>query len=84
MPGWPVSEQSLRTYALEALSGVGDTNKGQWEEWSGVAYHIKRRLSQTEQNQVGEAKDIRKTLEAETRRKAVLQFLPTHMRNYRE
>ena len=79
-----MGEQSLRKYALEALDGVGDANKGQWEEWSGVAYHIKRRLSQEEQQQVGEAKDIRGTKDAESRRKAVLRFLPKHMRNWKE
>jgi hypothetical protein len=84
MPGWPLGEQSLRKYALEALEGVGDANKGQWEEWSGVAYHIRRRLSQEEQLQVGNAKDIRGTPDAENRRKVVQRFLPAHMRKWKE
>lgn len=84
MPGWPGGEQTLRKYALEALEGVGDASKGQWEEWSGSAYHIKRRLSLVEQQQVGEAKDIRGTQDAEDRRKAILRFLPPHMRNWKE
>lgn len=79
-----MGEQALRQYALEALSGVGDADKGQWEEWSGTAYHIKRRLSLGEQQQIGDTKDIRGTREAEDRWKAVLRFLPPHMRNWKE
>lgn len=79
-----MGEQALRQHALASLDGVGDASLGQWEEWSGTAYHIKRRLSAAEQAIVGDAKDIRKTKEADTRRSAALRFLPPHMRNWRE
>lgn len=69
---------------MEALSGVGDADQGEWEEWSGFAYHIKRRLSAEEQAQVGDACDIRGTAEAVTRHAAVKLYLPAHMRNHIE
>ncbi len=70
--------------ALDALRGVGDSDLGQWEEWSGVAYHIRRRLSADEQCLVGDVIDVRGTPDADRRRAEVRQFLPAHMRNWIE
>jgi hypothetical protein len=83
-PGYPAVEHFLRRYALDALIGVGDAALGQWEEWSGLAYHVKRRLTPREQRHVGEALDIRGTSEAVLRRAAVQKFLPEHMRGWEE
>ena len=66
----------LKNRALDALRGIGDETSGQWEEWSGVAYHIKRRLTTKEQRQVGSVVDIRDTPEAIKRHSAVRRYLP--------
>lgn len=76
LPGWPASEQFLRKCALDALAGVGEEALGQWEEWTGSAYHIKRRLTRKEQQSVGQPKDIRGTLEQQKRIEAVKRYLP--------
>jgi len=71
LPGthWPV--EILQAAALLALKGVGDARLGEWEwhEWTGRAYHVRRRLTRCEQQSVGPATDIRGTPE-ETRRLA--------------
>jgi hypothetical protein len=74
----------LRRCALDALKGVGDRECAQWEDWSGYAYHVKRRLTPEEQEYVGEALDIRGTEEAIKRHAAVMRFLPPELRNWRE
>jgi hypothetical protein len=53
--------------AEQALTGLGDPLLGEWHEWSGVAYHIRRRLTPTEQQRIGPAIDIRGTPEARQR-----------------
>lgn len=35
-----------------ALAGVGSVDSGQWEDWTGRAFHIRRRLSEAEQRLV--------------------------------
>jgi hypothetical protein len=69
----------LEREAERALSGVGDASLGEWREWTGKAFHIRRRLAPAEQRQVGPAVDIRCTPEAAQRidRLGVyLQFAP--------
>lgn len=75
-PGYPANEQLLRKRALDALQGVGDASLGQWEEWTGNAYHVRRRLTRKEQQTVGDLKDIRGTQEADKRKQAVQRYLP--------
>jgi len=74
----------LRQCALTALDGVGDASKGQWEEWTGNAFHIRRRLTDQEQARVGDTLDIRGTDEQEQRWLAVRPFLPAHYRDHKE
>jgi len=74
----------LRQCALTALEGVGDANKGQWEEWTGNAYHIRCRLTDQEQSRVGAILDIRGTDEQEKRWLAVRPFLPVQYRDYKD
>lgn len=74
----------LRQRALAALENVGDSSAGQWEEWSGYAYHIRRRLTAEEQQQTGPAIDIRGTPEQDKRAQRVQKFLPPNMRGYKE
>jgi hypothetical protein len=61
----------LEAQALRQLQGVGDAILGEWREWTGHAFHIRRRLSAREQNEVGPVVDIRRTDEA-LRRAAAL------------
>jgi hypothetical protein len=60
-------EELLRAEAVRQLQGVGDASLGEWHEWTGVAYHIRRRLSVREQRAVGPVVDVRKTPEAAVR-----------------
>lgn len=73
--GIPVKD-TLRRIALGALRSVGDASLGEWQEWTGKAYHIRRRLSQPEQQSVGPVVDIRGTAEATLRLAAVSHLLP--------
>lgn len=60
------------------LSGVGDARLGEWREWSGRAFHVRRRLSDREQRDVGPVVDVRRTPEAR-RRADRLGSLLTHV-----
>jgi hypothetical protein len=65
----------LRECALAALDGVGDASLGEWEEWTGRAFHVRRRL--TDEECAGlEVVDVRGTDEARRRLAAVRRFLP--------
>ena len=65
----------LEREALRQLSGVGDASLGEWREWTGRAFHVRRRLSDREQGRTGPAADIRRTEEAWTRAVAVTNWL---------
>ncbi|MBO0794969.1 MAG: hypothetical protein J2P36_29030 [Ktedonobacteraceae bacterium] len=88
LPEWSGNEEQdkrfLRRFAREALKGVGDPDLGEWEEWSGLAYHLRRRLTREEQELVGEAIDIRRTPEAIERCAEVARFLPAALRGWKE
>ncbi|SRR5579883_3566563 len=84
LAGWPAERKFLRRMAFDALRGVGDADLGEWEEWSGRAYHIRRRLRPEEQALVGDAVDIRGTPEQEERYQAVKQYIPAHLQDWRE
>jgi len=86
-PVWHVSVHPLRRFygatlcgqrAEQALAGLGDPTLGEWREWSGYAYHLRRRLTAAEQNPIGPAIDIRGTPEALRRFEAI----PKHLRTY--
>ena len=80
LPGYPPNEQFLQRAALDALQGVGNKALGEWTEWTGQYYHIRRRLSHDEQKKVGNMLDVRGTDEAVKRAEAIQRFLPPHMR----
>jgi hypothetical protein len=63
----PTAETRCRRAALAALDGVGDAELGEWHQWSGAAYHVRRRLSVEEQRSVGDVVDVRGTPEAARR-----------------
>lgn len=69
-----LSKDQLRVEALNALEGVGDPHH-QWEQWTGRAFHVRRRLTPEEQEFVGPAIDIRGTDEY-ARRLAACTWLP--------
>jgi hypothetical protein len=66
MRGIPL-RSDLERQAEKELEGVGDASLGEWREWSGKAFHIRRRLSAAEQATVGPVADIRRTDEARMR-----------------
>ena len=59
-----------------ALAGVGDANLGQWQEWTGFAFHVRRRLTAEEQAITGDAIDCRGTDEWQKRYDAMKDKLP--------
>lgn len=48
---------------------------GEWREWTGRAFHLRRRLSVREQRGVGPVVDIRSTPEARRRAERLGQML---------
>lgn len=67
---------TLRAEAMEALVGAGNEALGQWEEWTGRSYHVRRRLALHEAALTGPVLDIRGTEEARRRLAAVRRWLP--------
>jgi hypothetical protein len=61
--------------AYGILDGVGDASLGEWTEWV-QAFHLRRRLSNTEAELVGPVVDIRGTWEAKKRLNQVRKWLP--------
>ena len=80
-PGYPSDEQFLRRFALNAIKDIGDSSRGQWTEWTGTYYHVRRRLSRAEQEIVGDILDIRGTQEAIERHATVKMYLPKEWQN---
>lgn len=83
-PVWHVSvapqrafygEAMCRRRAESALSGLGDAGAGEWREWSGAAYHLRRRLTSVEQGGVGPVVDVRGTVEARRRAEGLGRLL---------
>jgi hypothetical protein len=73
-----LGREVLQRYAYKALEGAGDPDRGQWEEWTGYAFHVRRRLTSEEETQVGPVLDIRGTAEAWRRTAAVRKYLPVN------
>lgn len=57
---------------------MGDAALGEWREWSGFAFHIRRRLSAEENPRVGPVVDVRGTQEGKRRRASMTKFVPSH------
>jgi hypothetical protein len=72
----PASPHLLRARALQALAGSGDPALGQWEEWTGRAFHIRRRLTPVEAKTTGPMLDIRGTPEQQRRFDRMRRALP--------
>lgn len=67
----------LRTAAFLALNHVGENARKDIHEWTGYAFHIRRRLTPKEQAGVGEAVDLRKSGEGYARLRAIRDLLPS-------
>lgn len=74
--GIVLAEATLRRYAFAALTDVGNAALGEYEEYSGRAFHLRRRLSLAERALVGEVVDVRGTPEGERRLRPVRHLLP--------
>lgn len=74
-PRGSLSPKKLRKLALSLLKDVGDAAK-QWHEWTGVAWHVRRRLTPAEQEKVGPVLDCRGTEEWSKRFLAARAYLP--------
>lgn len=70
------SRDVCRTKAFSALADVGAAELGEWEEWTGKAYHIRRRLATAEEEQIGPSVDVRGTDEARKRVESLLAKAP--------
>lgn len=67
--------RDLRAVAYKHLAGVGD-RAHEWCEWTGRAYHVRRRLAAAELAVVGGAVDCRGTGEGKRRLEAFRAELP--------
>lgn len=67
---------ALARIAYEQLAGVGDSSLGEWTEMGEIAFHLRRRLTASEEATVGPAVDVRGTWESTKRRAAVDRFVP--------
>lgn len=67
-----------RKAALKALEGVGAKALGEWHDDNARAYHVRRRLSASEQSVVGGVRDLRGTAEAKERLSSFLGALAFH------
>ena len=83
-PVWHVSvaprvtglgEVACARRARHVLDGLGDPAAGEWSEWTGAAYHLRRRLTVDEAVRVGPVRDIRGTPEARRRARALGRYL---------
>lgn len=74
------SKVQLRKKALIALHGIGDLTAGEWEEWTGRAYHVRRRLTPDEERMVGPAVDIRGTAEVLQRYRNMAPYVSDFVR----
>lgn len=68
----------LQSVARGMLEGVGDAQTFEHGEWSGKAYHLRRRLAPAEEGRIGPAEDIRGTEEAR-RRVAAARLAAPHI-----
>jgi hypothetical protein len=66
----------LAQLAHAELDGAGDAALGEWTEFTGRAFHLRRRLSTTEAAKVGPVIDIRGPSEAAARLAKVAHRLP--------
>ena len=71
-----VTRERLERTARGVLEDVGDPAAGEWAQWTGRAFHLRRRLSAQEAELVGPVIDVRGTPEAARRMAAIDHLLP--------
>lgn len=75
--GMPFGRATLERQAERELTGVGDADLGEWREFTGRAFHLRRRLSHAEASIVGPVLDVRgDAAEVERRMRPVAHLLP--------
>lgn len=77
--GMRLASEYLEAKAYDALGNVGnvgDAGRGEWRDWTGRAFHLRRRLSAEEEMAVGPVVDVRGTPEAVKRYEALRNKLP--------
>lgn len=84
-----LSQNQLKEIAYSLLKGYGDDSLGEWQEYKSYTgstplFFLKRRLSASEQVLVGDAIDIRGTLEHVHRWNEVSQYIPEEYRHLME
>lgn len=57
----------LEAEARRQLAGVGDASRGEWDEWGPRVFHLRRRVSEAEEEITGPLRDLRGTPEARER-----------------
>lgn len=75
IPPVVAKEKYLWRAARKVLTGVGNADLGEWEEFTGYAFHLRRRLSKAEEGLVGVVVDVRGTPEAVRRFEAMRPVL---------
>jgi hypothetical protein len=73
--GKRLGKEELYQRAHRALNGVGDAARGEWLEWSGYAFHVRRRLAEDEQFLIGPVVDLRGTDQGWRRFTAIKEVL---------
>lgn len=66
LPGLLALPSQCERLARKALDGVGDPFM-EWTEWTGRAFHLRRRLTVREEEKVGPVVDVRGTPEVAIR-----------------
>lgn len=74
-------KSALEAAARGSLEGVGDP-ANEWVEFTGKAFHLRRRLTESEQESTGPAADLRGTEEGKGRLRAALLSMPEHLREW--
>ncbi len=70
LPFQRVPDRELKRIAYRHLAGVGDRSC-EWEEVSQRCFHLRRRVTPAESEQVGLVRDVRKTPEGRERMQAL-------------
>lgn len=71
-----LSPATLQDGAFATLFGVGDASLGEWEEWTGRAYHVRRRLNEGESRAIGPVIDVRGGAEGARRVACMKPYMP--------
>lgn len=77
-----MADETSFEIARNALKGVGDVGLGEWQERGEKAVHVRRRLSATEQEVIGDMCDLRGTDEGQKRFERALRWMPSFVVDY--